>query len=177
MTRRAVHGHCFVRPRAKLHSFIKRARRTTNQLRPEFEQSGMAGEISAFIEDMPAAYARADLIVCRSGAGAVSELAAAGKPSILIPFPLLRTTINGTTRNSFRDAGAALLYTDREWTGAAMFEAVTGAGGGSGKAALDGNGGAIGLAHAGAASRAADILEEAARKIVDSDRQSTETIT
>ncbi len=41
----------------------------------------------AFIQDMPAAFAQADLIVCRSGAGAVSELAAAGKPSMLIPFP------------------------------------------------------------------------------------------
>ena len=40
-----------------------------------------------FIPDMPAAFAEADLVVCRSGAGAVSELAAAGKPSILVPFP------------------------------------------------------------------------------------------
>ena len=42
---------------------------------------------SPFIDDMPAAFAPADLIVCRSGAGAVAELAAAGKPAILVPFP------------------------------------------------------------------------------------------
>jgi UDP-N-acetylglucosamine--N-acetylmuramyl-(pentapeptide) pyrophosphoryl-undecaprenol N-acetylglucosamine transferase len=133
-------------------------------LRPEFEQSGMAGEISAFIEDMPAVYARADLIVCRSGAGAVSELAAAGKPSILIPFPYASDDHQRHNAERFRDAGAALLYTDREWTGAAMFEAVT-------ALAADPERlhsmaiAARGLAHAGAASRAADILEEAARKI------------
>ena len=40
-----------------------------------------------FIDDMPAAFARADLVICRAGAGAVAELAAAGKPAILVPLP------------------------------------------------------------------------------------------
>src|SRR5580698_471950 len=46
-----------------------------------------SGEVAQFIPDMAAAFAQADLIVCRSGAGAVSELAAAGKPSVLVPYP------------------------------------------------------------------------------------------
>ena len=48
---------------------------------------GLAGEVSAVHHGHAGAFAQADLIVCRSGAGAVSELAAAGKPSVLIPFP------------------------------------------------------------------------------------------
>ncbi len=48
-------------------------------VREGFAQSGLAGEVVPFITDMPAAFAAADLVVCRSGAGAVSELAAAGQ--------------------------------------------------------------------------------------------------
>ena len=40
-----------------------------------------------FIDDMPAFFARADLLVCRSGASTVAEIAAAGKPAIFVPFP------------------------------------------------------------------------------------------
>jgi UDP-N-acetylglucosamine--N-acetylmuramyl-(pentapeptide) pyrophosphoryl-undecaprenol N-acetylglucosamine transferase len=40
-----------------------------------------------FVDDMPAAFAEADLVICRAGAGAVAELAAAGKPAILVPYP------------------------------------------------------------------------------------------
>ncbi len=131
-------------------------------LRPEFEQSGMQGEISAFIDDMPAAYARADLIICRSGAGAVSELAAAGKPSILIPFPYASDEHQLHNARQFRDAGACLLFTDGEWTGAKMFEAVTALASDRTRLKFMASA-AASLAHPGAASEAATILEGIAR--------------
>ena len=43
--------------------------------------------IEAFITDMPAAYAAADVVICRSGASTIAELSAADLPSILVPFP------------------------------------------------------------------------------------------
>ena len=61
--------------------------REFEEIRDGFQGAGLQGEVTPFVSDMPAAFAAADLIVCRSGAGAVSELAAAGKPSILSPFP------------------------------------------------------------------------------------------
>ncbi len=42
--------------------------------------------VSAYLDEMPARFAEADLILCRSGASTMAELAAAGKPSLLIPF-------------------------------------------------------------------------------------------
>ncbi len=110
---------------------------------------------------MPAMFAQADLIVCRSGAGAVAELAAAGKPSILIPFPFAADQHQLKNAEAFERAGAARLFLDREWTGAAFFETVS-ATDRDAPEQLHGNGssGAKTRASRGRAQRAADILEE-----------------
>ncbi len=62
--------------------------RDYNEVRAAYEQAGIAAEVSKFIDDMPGYFARADLVLCRSGASTVAEIAAAGKPAIFVPFPL-----------------------------------------------------------------------------------------
>ena len=52
-----------------------------------YQQASVQGQVDAYIDDMPAAFATADIIICRAGALTVSELAAAGKPAILVPYP------------------------------------------------------------------------------------------
>lgn len=52
-----------------------------------YRESGINAKVYAFIEDMADAYSWADIVVCRSGALTVSELAAAGLGAILVPFP------------------------------------------------------------------------------------------
>ena len=47
----------------------------------------IAAEVSPFIDDMPGAFARADLLLCRSGASTVAEITAAGKPAVFVPLP------------------------------------------------------------------------------------------
>lgn len=73
-----------------------------------------ASNVTAFIDDMPKAYAWADLVLCRAGASSVAELAAAGKPSILIPFPF--ATHDHQTHNArvLVDAGAAFMVSEKE---------------------------------------------------------------
>ncbi|MHB8354469.1 MAG: undecaprenyldiphospho-muramoylpentapeptide beta-N-acetylglucosaminyltransferase, partial [Burkholderiales bacterium] len=58
-----------------------------DSLRQSYQEQGVAGELRSFIDDMAAAYAGCDLVICRSGALTVAELAAAGVGSILVPFP------------------------------------------------------------------------------------------
>lgn len=56
-------------------------------LRCAYADAGVDAECVAFIGDMAAAYADADLALCRAGALTVAELAASGTPSILVPYP------------------------------------------------------------------------------------------
>lgn len=71
-------------------------------------------KVTPFIDDMAAAYAWADLALCRAGATSVAELAAAGKAAVLIPFP--HATHDHQTRNAeaLVQAGAACLVPENE---------------------------------------------------------------
>lgn len=127
------------------------------QLQREFAQTKLPGQICTFISDMPEAFAQADLIVCRAGAGAVSELAAAGKPSVLIPFPFAADDHQLKNAQAFERAGAGLLSLDRDWTGAKLFEIVNSLYANRKRLETMGEN-ARKLAHPGAALRASQIL-------------------
>jgi len=127
-----------------------------------FSESKLHGEVKPFITDMPAAFAEADLVICRSGAGAVAELAAAGKPSVLVPFPFAADDHQLRNAQAFEGAGAARLVPDRELTGAKLFDLITALA--RDRQSLERMGSAARqLAHPGAAARAAQILEEVAQ--------------
>ena len=128
-------------------------------LHGEFAKSGIQGEITAFIQDMPAAFREADLIICRSGAGAVSELAAAGKPSILVPFPFAADDHQTHNAEALERGGAARVVRDADFTGQRLFDTVKEIYCSSGRLEQMGEA-ARAFAHPGAARRAADILEE-----------------
>ncbi|MEG3639995.1 undecaprenyldiphospho-muramoylpentapeptide beta-N-acetylglucosaminyltransferase [Magnetococcus sp. PR-3] len=56
-------------------------------LQSRYATMGIQAVASPFIEDMASAYAQADLVICRSGATSVAELAATGRPAIMVPYP------------------------------------------------------------------------------------------
>lgn len=89
-----------------------------------FAEAGMEGEIAPFIDDMPGAFARADLVICRAGAGAMAELAAAGKPSILVPLPTAADQHQLRNAEAFDKAGAGMLVLDQQMDGGRLFEEV-----------------------------------------------------
>ena len=73
-------------------------------------------EVSRFIDDMPAAFAQADLLVCRSGASTVAEITAAGKPAIFVPLPTAADDHQRHNAETLANAGAALLLPQAELT-------------------------------------------------------------
>jgi UDP-N-acetylglucosamine--N-acetylmuramyl-(pentapeptide) pyrophosphoryl-undecaprenol N-acetylglucosamine transferase len=99
--------------------------RMYSELAPKFNESGMPGEVAEFLADMPRAFAEADIVVSRAGMGAVSELAAAGKPSILVPLPGASDQHQLKNAQAFERGGAARLVLDREMTGPRLVEEVT----------------------------------------------------
>lgn len=72
-----------------------------------------------FIDDMGAAYRRADLVVCRAGATTIAELTALGKPSVLIPYPYSAEGHQDANARFMSERGAALYFQQAD-TGAVM---------------------------------------------------------
>jgi UDP-N-acetylglucosamine--N-acetylmuramyl-(pentapeptide) pyrophosphoryl-undecaprenol N-acetylglucosamine transferase len=70
-----------------IHIIHQTGERDYNDALAAYKSQGESAEVFKFIEDMPSAFARADLVVCRSGASTVAEIAAAGKPAVFVPFP------------------------------------------------------------------------------------------
>jgi UDP-N-acetylglucosamine--N-acetylmuramyl-(pentapeptide) pyrophosphoryl-undecaprenol N-acetylglucosamine transferase len=82
---------------------------TLEVAREAYRAAGVAARIEPFIADMASAYGWADAVVCRAGALTIAELAAAGLPALLVPFP--GAVDDHQTRNAehFVAAGAGVL--------------------------------------------------------------------
>ncbi|AFL74266.1 undecaprenyldiphospho-muramoylpentapeptide beta-N-acetylglucosaminyltransferase [Thiocystis violascens] len=87
---------------------------TLETARNAYRLAGVEAEVMSFIRDMAEAYAWADLVVCRAGALTVSELAAAGVASVLVPYPFAVDDHQTGNARYLADAGAARLVIQRD---------------------------------------------------------------
>lgn len=71
-------------------------------------------QVQAFLNDMPAQFARAHLVLTRSGASTVGEEAAAGKPALLIPFAAAADNHQRRNAEAMVAAGAAVMLQEHE---------------------------------------------------------------
>ena len=90
--------------------------RNLEHCRQSYTNNGVEAAVSAFIDDMREAYSWADLVVCRAGALTISELAAAGMASILVPFPYAVDDHQAANADFLVSADAAIMLRDQQLT-------------------------------------------------------------
>lgn len=88
--------------------------RTVEVAEHAYAEAGVEARIEAFIDDMPEAYAWADLVICRAGAMTVAELAASGCAALFVPFPAAVDDHQTTNASALVAAGAAELIQERD---------------------------------------------------------------
>jgi UDP-N-acetylglucosamine--N-acetylmuramyl-(pentapeptide) pyrophosphoryl-undecaprenol N-acetylglucosamine transferase len=103
--------------RDKLRITHQTGARDREQVENGYRACGFEPDVREFITDMSAAYAGADLVVCRAGAMALAELTVCRKPSILVPFPFAADNHQVKNAKSLVDAGAAVMIEERDLTG------------------------------------------------------------
>jgi UDP-N-acetylglucosamine--N-acetylmuramyl-(pentapeptide) pyrophosphoryl-undecaprenol N-acetylglucosamine transferase len=87
------------------------------RVRAAYAQAGLPAEVKPFIERMVDEFARADFVVSRAGATTVAELAAAGKPALMIPFPFAADDHQRKNAEAVERAGAGRMILQAELTG------------------------------------------------------------
>lgn len=107
-----------------IHIVHQTGEREFEQVRAAYEKAGIPVEVSPFIDDMPAAFARADLIVCRSGASTVAEIAAAGKTAVFVPFAAATDEHQLRNAELLASKNAAELITESQLTTARFVEVI-----------------------------------------------------
>jgi len=93
----------------QIHIIHQTGQRDYDDVQAAYEKPGISSEVHRFIDDMPSIFARADLLVCRSGASTVAEITAAGKPAIFVPFPRAADDHQNVNARALERAGAAVV--------------------------------------------------------------------
>jgi UDP-N-acetylglucosamine--N-acetylmuramyl-(pentapeptide) pyrophosphoryl-undecaprenol N-acetylglucosamine transferase len=91
-------------------------------LKTNYEQAGVKAELTPFIQDTAQAFADADVIICRSGASTVTEIAAVGAAAIYVPFPFAVDDHQTTNANFLVKQGAGWLMPQSQLTPEALAE-------------------------------------------------------
>lgn len=125
-----------------------------------YEAASFPAEVRTFIDDVPGAFQTADLVVCRAGASTVAELAAAGKASLLIPFPDAADNHQLANARAMERAGGARVLEQRELTPERLAAEIASMLKPDVLSAMDRA--ARTLARPGAAARIANLIEELA---------------
>jgi len=107
-----------------IHIIHQTGERDYNDARVAYGERSESAEVHKFIEDMPSAFARADLVVCRSGASTVAEIAAAGKPAVFVPFPRAADDHQRVNAEALARHGAAVVVEESKLEGVWLAETI-----------------------------------------------------
>jgi UDP-N-acetylglucosamine--N-acetylmuramyl-(pentapeptide) pyrophosphoryl-undecaprenol N-acetylglucosamine transferase len=98
--------------------------RDYNDAQAAYSNLAGAAEAHRFIDDMPNFFARASLLLCRSGASTVGEVTAAGKPTIFVPFPHAADDHQKRNAEALERAGAAAMLEESKFTCESLISTV-----------------------------------------------------
>ncbi len=90
-----------------------------------YAAAGMPAEVAPFFNDVGALYGRSHLVLCRAGAGTISELACCGRASLLVPYPFAAGDHQRFNAEALAATGAARVIPDRELSGPLAARLVT----------------------------------------------------
>ena len=108
-----------------IHIIHQTGERDYNDVQAAYQRAGASAEVFPFINDMPAFFARADLVLCRSGASTVAEIAAAGKPAIFVPFPRAADDHQRVNAQALERAGAAVVLEETKLDNVWLVETIS----------------------------------------------------
>ena len=100
----------------------------SQQCRPEdladveraYADAGVEARLASFFDDIPARLGESHLVICRAGASTIAELAAAGRPAILVPLPLSADDHQSANGRALVAAGAATMIPQQSFTPAGL---------------------------------------------------------
>lgn len=107
-----------------IHIIHQTGERDYNDALAAYESVQESAEVFRFIDDMPAAFGRADLVVCRSGASTVAEITAAGKPAVFVPFPRAADDHQRVNAEALAKHGAAIVVEESRLEGVWLAETI-----------------------------------------------------
>lgn len=85
-----------------------------------YRSAGLAARVASFLDGVAAEMQAADLLVCRAGATTLAELAASGRPAVLVPFPAATDDHQRKNAQVLAGAGAAVMLEERDLTGSRL---------------------------------------------------------
>ncbi len=99
--------------------------RDLETVRAGYAAAGVSARVEAFLDPVVDEMRAASLLVCRAGATTLAELAAIGRPAVLVPFPAATDDHQRKNGQVLADAGAAVLMDERDLTGARLADTVS----------------------------------------------------
>ena len=118
---------------AALPQALRRRIELSHQCRPEdlagveslYAEAGVQARLAPFFDDMPARLGEAHLVICRAGASTIAELAAAGRPAILVPLPIAADDHQSANGRALVAAGAAIMIAQQEFSAKRLARELT----------------------------------------------------
>src|SRR6202140_1350590 len=108
-----------------IHIVHQTGERDYNDAQAAYAKLGDSVEVYRFIDDMPGLFARAALLICRSGASTVAEVMAAGKPAVFVPFPRAADDHQKRNAEALERAGAAIMLEESKLMRESLVETVS----------------------------------------------------